>query len=646
MKQNYLFFLVLFFICKSLGYTQIVNKGTLKILSNTDVYFGIKYTNDGSHTNDGNLYLKGNFINNGTTAAATTSTTHFTRTDSIQEIKGSANKVNFYNLVINNTSSGVSIVNAFELNVVNSVTLTNGDLRLVGEAQLLQSHTGANANTGTGKLLRDQQGISSKFGYNYWSSPVTTSPGIFKLNEGLYDGTDASTNAFSPTLAYISPTGFDGSATTPITISERWLYTYSANTAGYAGWDKIYQNSPINPGEGFTMKGTGAANQNYVFKGLPNDGDYSFPIATGQSVLLGNPYPSALDSQEFINDNPSVNQIEIWIDGGSDTHYLADYEGGYGVLNNTGGVAASVPSGIFGLGTSSGVTPKRYLAVAQGFFVEAISNNPIVFNNSQRIFKTETSGDSNFYKSSKIKNTDQEKNNENEQFIRIGYEDPEKYHRQLLLGFLPNSPANLNCNRGYDALMSSPREDELFFIIENDLTKKYVIQGVNAFDENDEFPLGLIMTEAGVHTIMLDTLENFTGKVYIKDMMANMFCDLTKDSFTPNLSPGTYLDRFRLVFKDKTAVVINEDINPNLGISAEKTNVYYHENGSFIVRTKNDLQVNNISIYNMLGQQIKKVSDNMLGKNVFSIPFQHPKSVYIVVVDSELGKETFRIINK
>jgi hypothetical protein len=194
--------------------------------------------------------------------------------------------------------------------------------------------------------------------------------------------------------------------------------------------------------------------------------------------------------------------------------------------------------------------------------------------------------------------------------------------------------------------MPEPREDELFFITENDLTKKYVIQGVNAFNENDEFPLGLMMTEVGVHTIMLDGVENFTGKVYIKDMLANITYDLTKGSFNPNLPPGTYLDRFRLVFKDKTAVIVAEDLNPDFGISVEKTTVYYHENSSLIVRTKNDLQVNNISIYNMLGQQIKQVNGNMINKNVIAIPFQHPKGVYIVVVDSELGKETFKIINK
>lgn len=639
MKQNYFVFFVLFFICKFLGYSQMVNEGILQINPLTTVYFGDEYTNKstGIHNNEGELHLNHNFINNGTTSAAVTSTTHFTSSAAIQEIKGSVPRVNFYNLVINNTFKGVSVVDAFELNVTNAVTLTNGDLRLVGEAQLIQVNDVP--NTGTGKLLRDQQGISTTTGYNYWSSPVNNG-GTFALNDGLfYDTADP----FAPT-AFGFTTGLDGSLGT---ISERWLYTYSPNNAGYAGWDKIYQNSAIAPGIGFTMKGTGVANQNYVFKGLPNNGNYTFTIALGQAALLGNPYPSAMDSRKFIDDNLSVNQIEIWMDGGSDTHYLADYEGGYGVLNNTGGVAASVPSGILGLGTTFGVIPERYLAVGQGFFVEAVANNAIIFNNSQRKFKTESVilDESNFYKTSKTNNTDQEKNTDNERFIRIGYEDPEKFHRQLLLGFLPDSTADLNFNRGYDALMSGPRADELFFIIENDVTKKYVIQGVNTFDEAYEFPLGLIINEEGEHSMMLDGVENFTGKIYIKDKTANICYDLTQGNFKPILPAGEYLDRFSVVFKGNAAVV-DEDIASDMAIQADHTTVYYHENESLIVRTKNDLKVNTITIYNILGQQIKQVSDNMLGKSVFAIPFQYPKGVYVVVVESELGKETFKIINK
>ena len=47
----------------------------------------------------------------------------------------------FYNLTLNctNGSKGVSVADGFELTVANNLLLTSGDLRLVGEAQLIQN---------------------------------------------------------------------------------------------------------------------------------------------------------------------------------------------------------------------------------------------------------------------------------------------------------------------------------------------------------------------------------------------------------------------------------------------------------------------------------------------------------------------------
>jgi hypothetical protein len=636
MKQKYISFLCFYFISVTTIFSQIVNDGTFKIEPSTTVYFGEQYTNNATHDNDGNLHLKGNFINNGTTTS--TAGTTFFESSSTQTITGSSSEVSFYNLEINNSSLGVSVVDNFGLFVENTVALTSGDLRLVNEAQLIQTNNVANA--GTGKLLRDQQGISSTTGYNYWASPVHTS-GTFSLNGGLFDGTDASINSFTPQQVLFNsgtpyngvPATVDGSGnvTTPLAITTDWLYTYPAGV----GWNKIDQNTALNPGQGFSMKGTGAVNQNYVFKGTPNNGNYSFSIASGQNLLIGNPYPSALDSYQFIDDNISVlDKIEFWVDGGSSSHYSSDYLGGYAVGNKTGGVAASVIASISGLGTASGILPERYIAVGQGFFIEATgAGTSINFNNAQRAFVTEGAGSSDFYKTTKSKAVA-----ETNSYIRVGYEDPEGFHRQLLLGFLPNSEANVAYNRGYDALMSGPREDELFFIIENNLEKKYVIQGVGAFNQDDEFPLGLIITEEGIHKIMIDAVENFSKSVYIKDNILNTTYNISTSNFTPNLPPGEYLDRFKLVFNQKEDNSLDEED------TVAATQVYYN-NKHLIINKPNNLKLNNVHIYNMLGQQLMSISDSLLTQSQITIPFQYKLGMYLVLVESNEGNKAFKIIN-
>ena len=316
MRQIYFVLSYLFLLYCSPCYSQISNEGVLHISPNTLVYFENEYTNSstGLHTSNGDLYLNSNFINNGTTSASS-GTTFFNSSDfATQYISGTADEINFYNIEVNQSSiglKGLSIANDFGLMVTNAVTLSSGDLRLVGEAQLVQSHTGVNANgIGFGKLLRDQQGISSAYGYNYWSSPVNNG-GSFQLQGGFFDGSDSSINSFSPKQILFNsgdpyngvPSVLDGggNVTTPLTINNRWLYQYFQSS----NWTSINENSLLNPGIGFIMKGTNTIlpEQNYVFKGVPNNGQYQIPISSGESVLIGNPYPSSLDSNKFISDN-------------------------------------------------------------------------------------------------------------------------------------------------------------------------------------------------------------------------------------------------------------------------------------------------------------------------------------------------------
>ncbi len=639
---------------------QIVNNGTFKIEQFTVVYFDNEYLNTGTHDNEGDLYLNSNFINDGITSIPTTGTTFFTSAvNDTLTISGTTGSVNFFNIEVNVTSSskkGVLVDDGFGLIVENGVNLISGDLRLVGEAQLIQTHTGTNVNTSsTGSLLRDQQGISNTYGYNYWSFPVTNNLGTFTLLGGLFDGTDASINSFGPQQAGFivgspyngTPAVVDGSGnvTTPLKMSSQWLYTYSPSASGYSGWNPINENSNIAPGVGFTMKGTGTidTNQNYVFKGLPNDGDYTFSINTGESALLGNPYPSAIDANKFIDDNSTIiDQIEFWVDGGSNSHFLANYLGGYAIRNKTAGVPPSVViSSIAGLGSADSVlAPAQYIPVGQGFFVEAINGGTIIFNNSQRIFKKEDTGNSIFYKSSGTKSK-AALEEEPKRYIRIGYEDPEMFHRQIVLGFLPDSPATLDFNLGYDAVMFDPREDEMFYIIENDLTRKYVIQGVGAYDSAYEFPIGITISQEGTHTIMLDAVENFEDVIYIKDNVLNTYHNLTESSFSPNLPLGDYLDRFSIVFSDITSksTLDTEDVFANNNLRV------YYLNNKIVINNNSNLELSNVSVFNTVAQKITELNENDLKQQKIAIPFMYQQGMYVVNIQSGQRSKTFKIIN-
>lgn len=642
MKQNTFVLSCLYLFTVIPIFSQISNEGIIKISASTVVYFQDEYTNSstGIHNSDGDLYLNSNFINNGNTTASS-GTTYFNSSDfDIQNISGTTGNVNFYNLEVNLTTvskKGISVVNNFGLVVANNLSLTSGDLRLVGEAQLLQTHAGTNANSlGTGKLLRDRQGTSSAYAFNYFSAPVN-SGGSFKMLGGLFDGTDAGTNSFTPQQILFNsgapyngaPSIVDGSnnVTTPLTINKSWLYKHYQPSA----WTLIHENTSLSPGIGFAMKGTNAiaTSQNYVFKGEANNGTYQIPINTGDMVLLGNPYPSSLDSNKFINDNSSLfnGSIYFWIDGGSTSHYLANYLGGYAIRNLVTGIAPSVSSTLIsGLGNSNtALVPAQFMAVSQGFFIEATGTGNITFDNSQRIFKTESSGESNFHRTT-TQNS----------IIRIGYEDPEGFHRQLALGFMANSEADENYNPGYDALMIDNREDELFYIIENDISKKYVIQGVGTFHEFLEFPLGLNITETGTHTIMLDGVENFDSPVYIKDTYLQTIYNLSEDNFNPTLAPGEYLDRFKVVFSSET---LGED-----PVFKDSIEVFYNGNNNLVINNPNNFTLNKIQVVNTLGQVIQKIDLKGSSNSLITIPFNVAEGLYFINVNSNTKLGSFKIL--
>jgi hypothetical protein len=655
MKPKDYFLLSIFLITPIFLFSQILNKGTLQIKPSTTVSFVDVYTNDtsGIHNNDGELYINHSFVNNGSTSANSGTTFFNSAVNDSINISGTTGDINFYNFELDITTAskkGVSVNNDIGLIVANKVSLVSGDLRLKGQAQLVQTHSGVNINTASsGKLLRDQRGVSSLYAYNYWSSPVNNNSGSFSLNGGLFDGTDANINTFTPQQVLFNsgdpyngiPAIVDGSGnvTTPLYINNYWLYKYSPNISGYAGWESVDENTLLTPGTGFSMKGTGLSSQNYVFKGLPNNGAYSFSINNGESALLGNPYPSALDSEEFITDNISVlDKIYIWVDGGSTSHYLSSYLGGYAVANLSGGTAAAVPSDILGLGSSIGLIPKRYVAIGQGFFVDAVLTGNITFDNSQRSYQVEDGSNSIFYKSAETKDSNNLADIEVDRRIWIGYQSPDLLHRQLLLAFVLSPPgADLGFNSGFDAEMPDPHDDELFFIIDNELSKKYVIQGAGAYDDTYEFPIGLTIEENGTHTIMLDGIENFTDDIFIKDNILNTYYNLKDSDFTPNLPPGDYLDRFSVVF--------HSEVLSNVNVFDENQVNVYFKNDYIHLHNVNQLEITGLSVFNQLGQKLIQIeNENLVGEKI-QIPFIHQKGMYITVVESGQNSKSFKIIN-
>ena len=618
------------------------------------------------------LQISRDWKNSGTfTPGIGTVTFNGSTTSQVQNINVGINTTEtFYNVIINNSNGalGVSVVDGFQLTVLNHITLISGDLRLTGEAQLVQSGLTANPLTGTGKLLKDQQGNKSSFNYNYWSSPVTTTNSTYTVAGVLRDGTNVSTNPFAPTaIQFGDGVSFsDGPATSPIKISNRWIFKYTTISSSYFSWQAVGSTGTINIGEGFTMKGVdGTAGltdtQNYVFAGKPNNGTIILNLALTQSYLVGNPYPSALNADTFIKDNIKDGgnatsnvfngALYFWDHFGGQTHYLAQYVGGYATYTLMGGVVAIANDPLnINDGSAGTKVPVKYIAVGQGFFVKTeldsnvasnlitpITGGSIVFKNSQRAFKTESSANSVFFRT---QNTTVSVAEEDERpKIRLKFDSPSGLHRQILLGADSNT-TNL-FDIGYDAPIIDINSDDMYWQSGNG---KFVIQAIPDFNAEQIIPLGIVTAHEGLCKIKIETLENIPDfmPIYLHDSESGIYHDMRNSDFTISLPIGSYHNRFSLRFSNVVLGVTDSSLNDGLALTFTNGNNILTIHNNFI-----ETELQTITLLNMLGQSIQKWAiENQHQENTEIALPNVSFGTYIVKLKTNKGEISKKIIIK
>ncbi|MGR7813350.1 T9SS type A sorting domain-containing protein [Lacinutrix undariae] len=473
----------------------------------------------------------------------------------------------------------LQVADGILLEVENGI-VNNGTINLLNEAQLIQNHTGTSLNSGSGNLTGVQQGSSNLYNYNYWSSPVQRN-GNWKIN---YLETAAGSVSFTSS----NNASTSGGSTM---LSSRWLYTFNGLTNAYADWNYITPATEIAPGLGYTMKGSGNtvdAEQEYVFKGTANDGDIVISVSAGDEILVGNPYPSALDAHQFISDNnASVIDGTIYFYEHFDTndsHVLSEYQGGYATLNLVSSVEAP------GSTAFSKGAPTGNISVAQGFFVRVIASGDVIFKNSQRIFARESLNEATFYRTAQEAVTD----------TRIKYwlsfTSSEDYEYKIALGYDINASSGFD--NGYDSRVLNEKSNEIYWTIPDEELR---IQGLHDFQVSDEIPLGVHVTDAGNYTFTISETLNFPEgeTIYLKDNVTNSFYDISQDSVTLNLSEGVYNSRFVVVYQNAEALSI-EDVNTN------EISVFYNMNSDTLVLDgiENLSAIKSLNINNILGQNM------------------------------------------
>ena len=527
-----------------------------------------------------------------------------------------------------NKGKKVTIKSGHNLIITNGVTVS-GTLTFEDSASLVQINSSA---VNSGNITYKRYTSIRSTDYTYWSSPVA-----------------------SYTLGGVSQNK---------TLSDKY---YSFNST-IDNWQQESAATVMNPGVGYIVRGPELKNTSNLppppvglfeasFIGVPNNGNKSITsIIKNKSYLLGNPYPSAIDADEFLIANKDVlngtlyfwtNHTEIGTNvSNPGTGVLAYSSDDYVTYNATGGVGAAAPD----LDPKTrkpyrgSAKPNGTIAAGQGFFASSkttLSGTSIVFKNDMRLVgTTSTEGIGANQQFFKTKNTKSKTTNLIEKNrIWLNLKNNQGAFKQTLIGYITD--ATNEYDSSFDGESFDGNEFVDFYSINQE--KNLVIQGrALPFDENDAVPLGFRSTIEGDFTINIDETDGLLTNqpVFLEDKLTNKVFDLKSGNYTFNTIAGTFDDRFVLRYTNKILSVDETDKEDGILV------LYSNNYKRLIIHNNNmDTTVNSVALFNITGQNIANWEVNDSEQTNIQFPIKTTSSgIYIVKVKTTKGESSKKII--
>ncbi len=321
---------------------------------------------------------------------------------------------------------------------------------------------------------------------------------------------------------------------------------------------------------------------------------------------------------------------------GSEGHFQSNYQGGYAVRNIGGGVAALAPTGVAGLGGSSGDVPSQYIAIGQGFFVNAKAIgipllSKIIFNNPMRQFQVEDGTNSLFFKGKKAKKV---ASSSQLPSFRLGFEQTNSNEvpitRQLLAVFKEDLTTNYD-NRYDSEIFNIQNKDAYWkFSAPEESHRAYVITGLS-YNLDIELPLEVVLDEQGIVSFKELEKIGFTDRAYLYDKLQDIYYGLGNE-VSLVLESGTHSDRFFVTFKE------DSKLSTDASDSIESILIYVNSERQLYISTNSKTRVKRIEVYNSLGiLQLEYDFKDVKQDNYLLDVLNLSSSIYIVRIETDKG---------
>lgn len=382
---------------------------------------------------------------------------------------------------------------------------------------------------------------------------------------------------------------------------DAWRY-YSFDPAAQI-WVFEYASTVLQPGLGYVVSAPanhtgGEINVLFSKNNDPfNNGVVEVPFTAGSidpALLLGNPFPSAIDFHQFVADNPDANgSYHLWTNCAGlngNNHQMA----GYTTYSLSGSTAACHPGGF---------TATRYIPSTQGFFIETnTSNGTIKFKNSQRV----AGYNDNFASRPQIHHR-----------LWLNLTDDVGDFQQILIDFNPD--ATVSFDRLYDAVaMENTNGLNFYSLLGN---KALAIQALPELHQQDvRLNLGYQpVANLQNYTISLAGFEGdlLQKNIYLIDRQLNTIHDLKQSDYSFVKMNTGFDQRFELLITENLLDIDNEYRNQ----------ISVYQSGEYLIIRSPEKEFQKISLIDIKGRVI--YASNQLHTRFYKIPV-HLRHQFII----------------
>jgi hypothetical protein len=312
-----------------------------------------------------------------------------------------------------------------------------------------------------------------------------------------------------------------------------------ALTNGVAGSDIMY------------MEGYPIGNTNITYNITYNVGN--------PYELLSNPFPSAIDFDQFASDNAARVQSKYRIWNASGGNYIT---------------------------RSNGTGASRYIQYGQSFFIVTSANGNVTFNNNEKVHNTVAFRETN--------------PNELAMYVEggsIGYND------ELYIRFIENVSNGLdehdmlkwNSINASATMIRSIADDGSGLAIN-------MLPESSLYNAGTSVPVHFDCGEDADYTFTFEGIESFNGdvEIWLEDLQTEIWYSISPghNQYLFAASPSDVKHRFNIHFFGPTSIFEDQT-----NIDDKNIKIYAFGNHAYVLNNSNET-INNVAIHNLMGQNI------------------------------------------